>query len=208
MRDAIAHRLRHSRLPEDTVADAMLDIPAGAEHIWFRLPLTPAAVLLPLVDRGGELHLLLTERNASMAEHPGQVALPGGRESPGDADLIATALRESEEEIGLRPHTVTILGFVRPQPIISGYAVLPVVGLVGEGFTAVPDHREVAAVFEVPLRHFLEPAICRSSIRERQGVALPVWEYHYSGFRIWGATAKIIREFVALLDADDVPGRH
>lgn len=203
MRELIASRLRDSQIPADPVAVAMQDIPRGTEHVWFRLPLTPAAVLMPLIDRRGELHLLLTQRNESMPEHPGQVALPGGRASKNDVDLIATALRESTEEIGLAPQNVTVAGFIRPQPIISGYAVLPVVGFIGEGFTAQPDQREVAAVFEVPLRHFLQPENCRAGTRERQGIVLPVWEYQYAGFRIWGATAKIIREFVELLQPSE-----
>lgn len=199
MRAAIVDRLRGTRVPADTVAAACSDIPPGTEHIWFRLPLTPAAVLLPLVDRGGELHLVLTQRNQSLPEHPGQVALPGGRADRRDVDLVATALREAHEEIGLPAASVRVAGFVKPQPIISGYAVLPVVGLVDAGFVARPDQREVAAVFEVPLAFLLNPENCCAGKRERAGVRLPVWEYRYNGFRIWGATAKIIREFGDLL---------
>lgn len=199
MRAEIIDRLRTTRMPADLVGAATQAIPPGTADAWFRLPLTPAAVLLPLVERGGDLHLLLTQRQQDLPEHPGQVALPGGRASDADADLIATALRESAEEIGLRPQSVTVAGFVQPQPIISGYAVLPVVGFVAAGFTPQPDHREVAAVFEVPLRFFLDHENCRTGMRERAGIALEFWEYEHSGFRIWGATAKIIREFAALL---------
>jgi 8-oxo-dGTP pyrophosphatase MutT (NUDIX family) len=190
-------------MPADLVGAATRAIPPGTAEAWFRLPLTPAAVLLPLVQRRGEWHLVLTQRQANLPEHPGQVALPGGRVSNEDTDLIATALRESAEEIGLQPQAVTVAGFVKPQPIISGYAVLPVVGFVADGFTPQPDHREVAAVFEVPLQFLLQPGNCRASMRERAGVALRVWEYQHSGFRIWGATAKIIREFTQLLAAGD-----
>lgn len=199
MREHIANRLSATCLPVDPVGAATRDIPPGTEHIWFRLPLRPAAVLLPLLSRDGGLHLLLTERNHDLPEHPGQVALPGGRAEPSDADLCATALRESFEEVGLHPSVVTVAGFVAVQPVITGYAVVPVIGFVDGPFEPVIDTREVNAVFEVPLAHFLDSKNCSVSSRERDGISLPVWEYAYAGHRIWGATAKIIREFVELL---------
>lgn len=199
MREHIAERLRSTALPDDPVVAATRDIPPGTADAWFRLPLQPAAVLLALLPRDDDWTLLLTERNRELTEHPGQVALPGGRVEARDTDLRHTALRESHEEVGLDPSAVEVVGFVPPQPVISGYAVVPVVGFVTAPFTPVLDPREVHAVFEVPLSFLLHPDNCRESTRERNGVELPVWEYQYEDQRIWGATAKIIREFVALL---------
>lgn len=199
MRELICRRLAGSSLPTDAVAEAERQIPAAARHVWFHLPLRPAAVLLPLVERNGVISLLLTERTHEIPEHPGQVAFPGGRAEAGDRDLVHTALRESEEEIGLPPAAVELVGIIRCQPVISGYAVLPVVGFIRQPFEPVLDRREVGDLFEVPLSFFMDDANGRRFEREREGVPAEVWEYWWEHHRVWGATAKIVREFVAHL---------
>lgn len=199
MRERIVRRLSATCLPADPAAAAEREIPAGQAHVWYRMPLRPAAVLMPLFDEAGEVSLLLTERTHDLPEHPGEVALPGGRAEPGDIDLRETALRESHEEIGLEPASVTLAGFVPAQPVITGYAVVPVVGFVDGPYEPRLDPREVSDVFRVPLDFFMDDANGTLRSRERNGVRAELWEYHFEGHRIWGATAKIIREFLKLL---------
>ncbi|MEE8528485.1 MAG: CoA pyrophosphatase [Gammaproteobacteria bacterium] len=152
----------------------------------------PAAVLVPLVERSAGLTVLLTVRALDLPEHPGQISFPGGRVEPGDAGPSDTALRETQEEIGLQRHFVTIAGYLDNYPTITGYAVTPVVGFVRTGFTLVPDQVEVSHVFEVPLDYVLDPA----NHRRRQGVlsGAPVsyYEILYNERRIWGATAGML----------------
>ena len=122
MREQIIHRLADSRLPQDAAAEAAAGWPQKTLDTWFRMPLRPAAVLIPLIERSAGLHVMLTERNADLPDHPGQIAFPGGRAEDQDTDLEATALRESQEEVGLDPAAVSVVGYLESQAIISGYA--------------------------------------------------------------------------------------
>jgi 8-oxo-dGTP pyrophosphatase MutT (NUDIX family) len=200
VRDRIVSRLADSTIPNDIVAAAAARVSPELLAAWFKMPLRPAGVLVPLTERGGGLHMLLTERTHTVRDHPGQVAFPGGMVEPEDADLQATALRESEEEIGLLPKQVEVIGYLPPQAVITGYAVLPVVGFFDPAFEPVTDPAEVAGVFEVPLEFLLEQANLIRVDREKNGVMLPTYEYHYDGHRIWGATALMIRMFIDMLD--------
>ena len=163
-------------------------------------PLTPSAVLVPIV-RHPDPTLLLTRRTDHLSRHAGQVAFPGGRASEDDTSLIATALRETEEEIGIRSDLVTVAGFLETYETGTGYAILPVVGFLEEGFTVVPDVNEVAEVFEVPLAFLLDPAN-----RERERV---FWQdrwrefyaFRYGSHYIWGATAAMLVNFLDKLRA-------
>ncbi|MGZ5933034.1 MAG: CoA pyrophosphatase, partial [Rhizomicrobium sp.] len=121
-----------------------------------KIDLKPAAVLLPLVFRH-EPHVLLTQRTHHLTRHAGQVAFPGGRADPGDISLVETALRETQEETGIEPAYVTIAGFLDAHETGTGYAILPVVGLLSEGFALSPHAAEVAEIFEVPLSFLLDP---------------------------------------------------
>ena len=116
----------------------------------------PAAVLVPLVRREAGITVLLTQRTEDMPSHAGQIAFPGGRTQTEDADAKATALRETEEEVGLSRTFVDVIGAVDPYRTGTGYEITPVVGIVTPGFTIHADPREVADVFEVPLAHFLD----------------------------------------------------
>src|SRR5215472_6843030 len=129
----------------------------------FRLPgregePTPAAVLVPLVNRESGLTVLFTERSPHLPDHPGQISFPGGRIDPGDSDARNAALREAEEEIGLPRERVTLLGDLADYDTVTGYRVTPVVGWVEPPFEVRPHALEVADVFEVPLAFLLEPA--------------------------------------------------
>ena len=152
----------------------------------------PAAVLVPLVERSAGLTVLLTVRALDLPERPGQISFAGGRVEPGDAGPSDTALRETQEEIGLQRHFVTIAGYLDNYPTITGYAVTPVVGFVRTGFTLVPDQVEVSNVFEVPLDYVLDPANHRRRQDVLSGAPVTYYEILYHERRIWGATAGML----------------
>ena len=200
MRQLICERFAASVCTDDVVDAATERVEPELLAAWFRLPLRPAAVLVPLAERPDGIHMLLTERTHTVRDHPGQVAFPGGVAEPDDTDLLATALRESEEEIGLRADQVEVVGYLPSQAVISGYAVLPVVGFFAKSFEPVIDAGEVAGVFEVPVSFLLDTDNLVQVDRERKGVILPTYEYHYENHRIWGATALMIRRFSEVLE--------
>lgn len=155
--------------------------------------LVDAAVLVPLVSRGASLHLLLTRRAANLQHHPGQISFPGGRRESHDTDLVATALRETREEIGLSRRYVRPVGRLDDYETVTGYRVTPVVAFVSPGFVLRKDPREVSDIFEVPLTFFLRAGQPRTGNRERQGVRRHFYVYLYRDRYIWGATAAMIR---------------
>jgi 8-oxo-dGTP pyrophosphatase MutT (NUDIX family) len=155
--------------------------------------LRPAAVLVPLVDRPEGLTVLLTQRTDDMPSHAGQIAFPGGRRQPEDADLTATALREAEEEIGLAPAHVQIIGRLDSYVTGTGFEVTPVVGFVDPAFSVRPDPREVADVFEVPLSHFLDARNHQIHSRTWQGRERRYYAMPYGDRYIWGATAGMLK---------------
>ena len=160
---------------------------------------TEAAVLVPLVNRPGRVHLLLTQRTPHLDDHAGQISFPGGRVEAADADREATALRETEEEIGLGRGTVALLSRLPVYEIPSGFRITPVVGWIEPPFTLKPDPFEVAAAFEAPLDHFLDVANYqrrefRFRGRHRHYMAIP-----YEGRYIWGATAGMLYDLCRML---------
>lgn len=197
--DFIRRCLAGTSLPVDLVNEAAARVDGTLLDAWFRQPLRPAAVLVPLCMRDGRIHVLLTERTRSVRDHPGQVAFPGGMVEPGDRDLAETALREAAEEIGMQSGQVEVIGYLLPQAVITGYAVLPVVGFYAADFVPRLDPREVAAVFEVPLKYLQDRNNLVRVDRIRNGVTLPTYEYHFEGHRIWGATALMLQLFLDLL---------
>ena len=152
----------------------------------------PAAVLVGWRE-GAQPRLILTVRTDQLPSHAGQVAFPGGRSDPADSgDAVTTALRESEEEIGLDRALVTPLGFLDCFETISGYRITPVVARVAAEARLYPAPQEVAEVFEVPLAFFLEPANLRRYTMEFRGQHRPMVEFVHGGHRIWGATAAML----------------
>lgn len=154
--------------------------------------LKPAGVLIPIIDRPAGLSVLLTRRSAELKHHAGQVSFPGGRMEPEDQDIRHTALRETHEEVGIHPDKVQVMGFLPPMPTITGFAVTPVVGLLGDDLRLKIDPTEVERAFEVPLRFLLDPENQKMSTREFEGVQITLAEFHFDGERIWGATASMV----------------
>jgi 8-oxo-dGTP pyrophosphatase MutT (NUDIX family) len=150
---------------------------------------TVAAVLVPLFEQNGEVHVQLVRRPEAMRNHAGQVAFPGGKTDPGDESLRATALREADEELGIGPSSVDVLGVLDDCLTITGYIVTPWVGWLPHNLTLRPNPGEVARAFAPPLRAFLAPT---------EGIQ-PWHGWTVDGEHVWGATAAIFRSFVSIL---------
>ena len=155
-------------------------------------PLIAAAALVPGIDRPRASTILLTERTQHLHDHPRQISFPGGRVEPEDESPTATALRETEEEIGLEPRFVEIVGYLDPYKTGTGFLVTPVVGLVSIGFSLSPDEFEVADIFEVPLDYILDASNHRRESRYFDGIERTFDVIEYENRYIWGATAGML----------------
>jgi 8-oxo-dGTP pyrophosphatase MutT (NUDIX family) len=156
-------------------------------------PLRPSAVLVPFLLHPDGLHLIFTKRTESVEHHKGQISFPGGAVDSGDADRIATALRETEEEIGIARASVEVLGMYDDFSIPSGFCITPVTGFLSEMPRLKIHKAEVDEVFTIPVQFFLEPGSERSEMRELNGISFPVYFYGFGKHCIWGATAAILR---------------
>ncbi|HTK78855.1 MAG TPA: CoA pyrophosphatase [Rhizomicrobium sp.] len=163
--------------------------------------LQPAAVLLPIIAHN-EPSVLFTRRTPHLARHAGQVSFPGGRVHESDLSLVETALRETQEETGITAGFVTVTGFLDSYETGTGYAILPVVGLLSNGFELLPDPNEVAEVFEVPLEFLLDSANRERRSMEWRGRQREFYAFTYGPHYIWGATAGILVNFVDRLQAE------
>jgi 8-oxo-dGTP pyrophosphatase MutT (NUDIX family) len=169
--------------------------------------ITPASVLVPIVTHATGLTVLFTQRTTHLKAHAGQVSFPGGRAEPGDATPEFTALRESQEEIGLPPERVEILARLPDYITRTGYRVTPVIGLLEPPLDLAPDPREVQEVFEVPLAFLLDPANHRRQTRELNGRVVGFYEIQYEqAHTIWGATAGMVVNLYRRLSVDAPPG--
>ena len=162
-------------------------------------PLTPAAVLFPIVLRDAGHTVLLTQRTAHLRDHAGQISFPGGRVEAHDATPMDTALRETEEEIGLSRERIEILGFLPEYRTGTGFRVTPVVALVPPPFDLQPDPFEVAEIFEVPLAFLLDPANHQQHSLHYRGALRHYFAMPYGDYFIWGATAGMIRSLTERL---------
>jgi 8-oxo-dGTP pyrophosphatase MutT (NUDIX family) len=173
-----------------------------SEPAFSRRAPVPASVLVPLVMRD-QLMVLLTHRTAHLSSHSGQVAFPGGKADPDDADVVATALREAQEEIGLAADAVEVIGTMPTYTTGSAFVVTPVVALVDPLANLVPNPHEVAQLFEVPLTFLMNPAHHRRHRVEWEGahrewLSMPYHDGHTEHF-IWGATAGMLRNLYQFL---------
>ncbi len=152
--------------------------------------LRPAAVLIAVTEAGD---VILTKRSPQLQHHPGQVAFPGGKQDPGDATLADAALREAEEEVGLRCDQVEMLGALPVHETVTGFEVTPFIGLVRGRFDPVPEAGEVAEVFAVPLDFVSNPAHFAVEGRRWRGERRHYYAVPYGPYYIWGATARMLR---------------
>ncbi|HGG64813.1 MAG TPA: CoA pyrophosphatase [Rhodobacteraceae bacterium] len=155
--------------------------------------LRPAAVLVALQQVGGEIHVVLTKRASHLKHHAGQISFPGGKQEESDNSLEQTALREAEEEIGLPPQNVEILGSMPTHETVTNFTVTPVLGLIRATFNPTPDYNEVAEVFTVPLSHVTNTARFSVQGRRWRGQRRAYYTVPYGPYYIWGATARILR---------------
>jgi 8-oxo-dGTP pyrophosphatase MutT (NUDIX family) len=163
-----------------------------------------AAVLLPLFKDATDYHLLFTKRTETLKHHKGQVSFPGGSFEPADGDLATTALRESYEEVGIQPEHVSLLGRLDDLSTFStNFTISPFVGLIPYPYPFRPNPIEVASIFEVPVPVLADPAVGRSYLRTRDdGATIEDYEFHINGQVIWGATARIIRHFLSIINGE------
>ena len=159
----------------------------------------PAAVLLPLFPKEGELHVLFTKRTPHLTHHSGEISFPGGVCEPGDRDYADTALREAWEEVGIAPEDVELLGELDDCHSIHNYLVTPVVGIFPGGYTLTVNDAEIERLIEVPLSHFGKPGVFRTELWLRDGMPRAVYFYRYGEDEIWGLTARILKQFLDLL---------
>jgi 8-oxo-dGTP pyrophosphatase MutT (NUDIX family) len=164
----------------------------------------PAAVLVALITHEGQITVLLTERNADLLDHGGQISFPGGRVEDGDSGAVATALREAEEEVGLGADGVSVLGALETYGTISNYRVTPIVALAPP-FETVPQAKEVANVFEVPFSFILDPANHRFMERGLDGRSRATYAIPYGEWFIFGFTARILIKLALLWRGEDNP---
>jgi 8-oxo-dGTP pyrophosphatase MutT (NUDIX family) len=163
-----------------------------------------AAVLVPLYDRDGELHIVLTKRTDKVEKHKGEISFPGGVVDATDVDAVFTALRESREEIGLLPDHVRVVGRLDDVSTMTGFHITAIVGVIDptlSPYAWLPQPSEVAEVLEVPLRHLADPANAIEVPRQRNGELVLSQGFLYREHTIWGATAKVLHNFLDVVYA-------
>jgi 8-oxo-dGTP pyrophosphatase MutT (NUDIX family) len=191
--------------------------PSALERLKDRLPqkpasaapdpdLVPAGVLVPLFVEAEEVQVLFTERTLMVKDHRGQIAFPGGVRDPQDPHLLATALRETEEEIGLDPGVVEVLGTLPAVATITGYQITPFVGLIPHPYDFRPSPREVKRLLAFPVAEFFAPERWSSGPYVFQGRITRVCYWHNGQEVVWGATARILLNLLAHLGVHPIPG--
>lgn len=188
-----------------TAADDGRRIPHRGDHdlnpdMLPECSLRGAAVLVPLIDRPDGMTVLLTRRTDTLPTHAGQISFPGGCLEPQDADAVAAALRETQEEVGLPPERVAVIGRLDTYVTRTGFEVTPVVGLVEPPVPLAPDPAEVAEVFEAPLAFLLDRANHRRDSRVYNGATRHFYAMPWGNYYIWGATAGMLVNLCDVLD--------
>ena len=160
--------------------------------------LTEAAVLIPIVERNNGLKVILTKRSNNLKQHPGQVSFPGGKSEKTDKSLVATALRETKEEIGINNKNVEILGQLSKHVTITGFKITPFIGKIRTGFSTKIQTSEVSEIFEVPLSYLSNPKNFRVESVKWKGKKRFFYSIPYGPYYIWGATARILKNLADL----------
>ncbi len=173
-------------------------------HYRNKGPMRNAAVLVPLIERPGGATVLFTLRTDNLSDHPGQISFPGGHVDDGDASAEHTALRETEEEVGIAQHHIEIIGRIDTYLTGTGFSVTPVVGVVTPPFEISPDPTEVAEVFEVPLAFLLDPQNHQRETRYFDDLKWYSYAMPFNGYHIWGITAGMLRNFYEVLAGNDM----
>ena len=194
-RDDISARLARPAVMPGVRDTHVVALPADARVML-------AAVLIPLVPRDDDIHVLLTQRTAHLKDHPSQISFPGGRVEGGDQDRVETALREAEEEIGLAREHVTILGCLPDYDMPSGFRISPIIGWIEPPFALKLDPVEVESAFEVPLSYLIDPANHQYRRYEFNGRSRDYLAMPYEGRYIWGATAGMLQRLSQQLAGD------
>lgn len=162
--------------------------------------LAPAGVMVLIYPKDGEHHVLLNKRSDSVEHHKGEIAFPGGAMDDGDESLRETALRETHEEMGVRPEDVRLLGELDDVPTISSYVMSPFVGTIPYPYPFRPSSVEVAEVLEVPLSHLMDPANHRIETRMKDGRLINGVAYGYRGNFVFGATARVLTRLLQIVE--------
>jgi 8-oxo-dGTP pyrophosphatase MutT (NUDIX family) len=157
--------------------------------------LKPAAVIVPIQEIAGEHYLILIERAAALKSHAGEIAFPGGNVTAEDQSVLAAALREFQEEIGIAPETLQIIGQLDQITVGSRYLVTPFVGMITASFSPCLNNEEVSSMFSVPVSALFERE-CFTAERRMDGRPGVIYHFRYQGFDIWGATARILKQLL------------
>jgi 8-oxo-dGTP pyrophosphatase MutT (NUDIX family) len=190
--ERIGGRLLKTAQPVDP---SNIPAPDWAPDTPFARPPVPAAVLIALVRRPAGVSILYTERSPELRSHSGQIAFPGGKIDPTDADAAAAALREAHEEVGLEPREARVLGFLPLYYTGTNYLITPVVAVVDPTGPFIPNPGEVRSVFEVPLDYLMTRENYTTFSIRRNGQEHSTWQILHSGLVIWGITANLTRQF-------------
>jgi len=174
--------------------------------LWPRPFLVRAGVLLPLFCKDGSYHILFTRRTDKVKHHKGEISFPGGIYDASDSDLSATALREAHEEVGIKPQDVQLLGELDEVMTLTDFIVSPFVGLIPFPYVFVPSVEEIEEIIILPLVGFLKEGVLSEEDWTYQEKTARVYTYHCGGHVIWGATAKILRQFLDLITAGGIRG--
>jgi 8-oxo-dGTP pyrophosphatase MutT (NUDIX family) len=165
------------------------------------LVLREASVLIPLFFRAGVPQVLFTKRTESLRTHAGQISFPGGARDESDPTPLHAALRETQEELGIPPQQVEVLGLLDEIPTITQFRVVPFVGVIPSNFAYLANPAEIEEIIEVPIAHLLKPEIQRMQVRQVFGQEKEIYFYDYRQHVIWGATARILRNLLQIVGA-------
>lgn len=160
----------------------------------------PAAVLIPLFEKNGEPHLLFTRRTNTVKHHKGQISFPGGAVDPEDAGPLEAALRETHEEVGVKPRDVAVLGKADDMLTVTNFLVTPYVGVIPHPYDYTINEHEIDEIIEIPLFHLLEKKDFEEGEREYKGKMYRIYYYHYGQYTVWGVTGQILHDFFEALD--------